>query len=135
MKLSRCLFSVVLLLGLAGTLWAQAAPAPAPTAMTKTVVIHAGHLLDVKTGKTLANQTILIQGDKIASVGSDAQVPAGAQVIDLPNATVLPGLIDAHTHLTMMYREDYARAMLDRLQKPIPEMALDASVNTRVTLM
>ena len=101
MKLSRCLFSVVLLLGLAGTLWAQAAPAPAPTAMTKTVVIHAGHLLDVKTGKTLANQTILIQGDKIASVGSDAQVPAGAQVIDLPNATVLPGLIDAHTHLTM----------------------------------
>jgi len=45
--------------------------------MTKTVVVHAGHLLDVKIGKTLANQTILIQGDKIASVGSDAQVPQG----------------------------------------------------------
>ena len=73
------------------------------------MVVHAGHLLDVKTGKTLTNQTIVIQGDKIASVGSDAQVPAGAQVIDLPNATVLPGLIDAHTHLTMTTNFGYSR--------------------------
>jgi len=129
MKLSRCLFSVVLLLGLAGTLRAQAAPAPAPTAMTKTVVVHAGHLLDVKIGKTLANQTILIQGDKIASVGSDAQVPAGAQVIDLPNATVLPGLIDAHTHLTMNPNFGYSMLGIS-----VPRQALIGAHNARVTL-
>jgi imidazolonepropionase-like amidohydrolase len=56
-------------------------------------------------------------------------------MIDLGDATLLPGFIDAHTHLTMMYSEDYARAALDGLRKPIPEMALDASLNARITLM
>jgi imidazolonepropionase-like amidohydrolase len=62
-------------------------------------------------------------------------VPSDAQLIDLGDATLLPGFIDAHTHLTMLYSEDYARAALDGLRKPIAEMALDASVNARVTLM
>src|SRR5579862_4547101 len=68
----------------------------------KRTVIHAGKLLDVKTGRLEINQAIVIQGDKIVSVGpaSAAQSSAGDTVIDLPNATVLPGLIDAHTHLT-----------------------------------
>src|SRR5690349_2126570 len=69
-----------------------------PAQATKTV-IHAGHLLDVKTGHVLDNVTVVIEGDKISSIGTGA-VPAGANVIDLPNATLLPGLIDAHTHLT-----------------------------------
>src|SRR5260370_39079748 len=93
MKLRRYLFALVLSLPPLGLSLAQV-PAPQPQ---KTVVIHAGRLLDVKTGKTLTNQTIVIQGDKIASVGTDTQVPAGAQVVDLSNAPVLPGLIDAHT--------------------------------------
>src|SRR5438876_6023655 len=71
-----------------------------PAAPAKTVVIHAGRLLDVKSGKTLSGQTIVIRGDKVTSVGTDSQVQAGATVIDLPNATILPGLIDAHTHIT-----------------------------------
>jgi imidazolonepropionase-like amidohydrolase len=78
---------------------------------------------------------VVVTDGKIVATGANAAIPAGAEVIDLGDATLLPGFIDAHTHLTMMYREDYARAMLDRLQKPIPEMALDASVNARVTLM
>ncbi len=57
MKLSRYLVTFILLPGLICTSWAQSAPAP------KTVVVHAGRLLDVKTGKTLSNQTIVIQGD------------------------------------------------------------------------
>ncbi len=66
------------------------------------VVVRAGHVLDVRTGKTEANQAILIEGEKITSVGPAVtyKLPAGSMVIDLPNATVLPGLIDAHTHLT-----------------------------------
>jgi imidazolonepropionase-like amidohydrolase len=95
----------------------------------KTVVIHAGHLLDVKTGKTLANQTIVIRGDKITNVGSDSQVPAGAQVVDLSNATVLPGLIDAHTHLTYMTNFGYSALGIS-----IPRQALYGAHSARVTL-
>jgi imidazolonepropionase-like amidohydrolase len=71
--------------------------APAP----KTVAIRAGRLFDSKSGQTLTNQVIVIQGDRIAEVGgaSSVKIPAGAEVIDLSRATVLPGLIDAHTHM------------------------------------
>src|SRR6266705_3313460 len=66
------------------------------------IVIHAAKLLEVKAGKTVADQAIVIEGDKIVSVGPMAQVQRSTsdRLIDLPNATVLPGLIDAHTHLT-----------------------------------
>ncbi len=100
-----------------------------PAAPAKTVVIHAGHLLDVRTGKTAANQTIVIQGDKIASIGTETQVPAGALVIDLPNATVLPGLIDAHTHITFNPKFDYSRLAIS-----VPREALIGARNARVTL-
>ena len=95
----------------------------------KTVVIKAGKLLDVKTGKTLTNQTIVIQGDKIASVNSNAQAPAGATVIDLPNATVLPGLIDAHTHITFNPSFGY-----QTLGISVPREALNGAKNAKVTL-
>ena len=96
MKLRRYVCGFVLALFCSGFSWAQTAPAA--VSVSKTVVIHAGHLLDVKTGKMLSNQTIVIQGDKIVSVGSDSQIPAsaqvgasvGVQVIDLSVATVLP---------------------------------------------
>src|SRR5437773_11903883 len=66
------------------------------------IIIHAAKLLEVKTGKTLADQAIVIEGDKIVSVGPMVQVQRSTsdRLIDLPNATVLPGLTDAHTHLT-----------------------------------
>src|SRR5258708_6869639 len=65
-------------------------------------VIHAGHMLDVKTGVMIDNATVVIQGDKILSIGpmTIRSLPAGTKEINLPNATLLPGLIDAHTHIT-----------------------------------
>jgi len=65
----------------------------------KHVIIKAGHLLDVRTGKLLSNQTLTIEGDKIVSITSASEVKASAAdvVVDLSRATVLPGLIDAHT--------------------------------------
>lgn len=64
------------------------------------IVLHAARLLDVKTGTTLSDQVIVIEGDKIAAVGPAKSVNATGSRIDLPNATLLPGLIDCHVHLT-----------------------------------
>jgi imidazolonepropionase-like amidohydrolase len=65
------------------------------------IAIKAGKLLDPETGKTAANQTILVQGKTIKEIGPSVAIPADAQVIDLSKSTVLPGLFDAHTHLCM----------------------------------
>ncbi len=73
----------------------QCPPAP------RTFAVRAGRLFDSKTGRTLTKQVVLISGDRITEVGAEGQVriPAGAQIIDLRGATVLPGLVDAHTHM------------------------------------
>jgi imidazolonepropionase-like amidohydrolase len=66
-----------------------------------TIIIRAGHLLDVKTGKMVADQAIVIENDKIVRVGGEFKAVApGDTLIDLSNATVVPGMIDAHTHIT-----------------------------------
>jgi imidazolonepropionase-like amidohydrolase len=68
----------------------------------KRTVIRAGHVLNVRTGELRANQAIVIEGDKIAQIAPSSEVAAapGDTAIDLPDATLLPGLIDMHTHLT-----------------------------------
>jgi imidazolonepropionase-like amidohydrolase len=63
------------------------------------IAVTAGTLIDPDTGIEKAKQTILIEGGKIAAVGSDLQIPSGVERIDLSQETILPGLIDAHTHL------------------------------------
>ena len=63
------------------------------------IVVRAGTLIDVESGVARSNQLILIEGEKIKAIGATLAIPAGAKVIDLSRATVLPGLIDAHTHL------------------------------------
>jgi imidazolonepropionase-like amidohydrolase len=75
------------------------------------MAIRAGRLFDSKTGQMLTNQIVLLQGERITEVGPAARVtiPAGAQVIDLGQATVLPGLIDAHTHMFNTPRPDMTR--------------------------
>jgi imidazolonepropionase-like amidohydrolase len=102
---------------------------------TKTYVLKAARMFDGKSNTIAKPGIVIVSNGKIVAVGENAVIPAGAEVIDLGDATLLPGFIDAHTHLTMQYREDYNKALLDELQKPIPEMAIDATVNARVTLM
>ena len=102
---------------------------------SKTIVLKAARLFDGKSNALVRPGIVVVTDGKIVAAGTSATVPAGAEVIDLGDATLLPGFIDAHTHLTGMYSEDYKQNALDGLQKPIAEQALDASVNARVTLM
>jgi imidazolonepropionase-like amidohydrolase len=124
-RASRFLPAVMLM-----TCWAFGQSAN--TAASRRVVVRAGHILDVKTGNMLSGQAIVIEGDKIVSIGpvADAKLSPATQTIDLPNATILPGLIDAHTHLTF----DPANLGYEGLGISYPREALIGARNARVTL-
>ncbi|HWN99511.1 MAG TPA: amidohydrolase family protein [Blastocatellia bacterium] len=97
------------------------------------VLIKAGKLVDVRSGRVLTDQAILIEGDRIKEVGAAAAVASHAQtarVIDLSSATVLPGLIDCHTHLT----SDPSHNGYSALGISTPREALYGAKNARVTL-
>jgi imidazolonepropionase-like amidohydrolase len=124
LKQISCL--VLLLLFAAANSLAQQAPAPA-----QTTVIRAGKLVDVDAGGVLTNQMILVRGGKIEAIGENLAVPSGATVIDFSKMTVLPGLIDCHTHLADILDGD----PLNVLQKSAAEIAYETIPNARVTLL
>ena len=101
----------------------------------RTYVLKAARLFDGKSNALVTPGLVVIADGKIVAVGASANIPAGAEVIDSGDATLLPGFIDAHTHLTMPFSDDFRQAELNRLEKTVAEQALDASVNARVTLM
>jgi imidazolonepropionase-like amidohydrolase len=96
------------------------------------VLLHAGRLLDVRSGKIRTDQAVVIEGNKIVSVGEMAQAnrASGDRLIDLPNATVLPGLTDAHTHLT----GDPKDVGYQALGISVPRATLTGARNARLTL-
>jgi imidazolonepropionase-like amidohydrolase len=110
---------------------ALAQPLPAASAVASVTAIRAGRLVDVEAGRILSNQIILVSGGKIQAVGAGLEIPAAAKVIDLSAMTVLPGLIDCHTHLA-----DLADAEpLAVVQRSAVETAYAAIPNARVTLL
>jgi imidazolonepropionase-like amidohydrolase len=126
---------VVALLGSAAAVLAtSAAPAAAAdqAASPETIVLKAAHLFD-STGSTLKDGgTIVVRGDRIVSVAGTA--PAGARVIDLGDATLLPGFIDAHTHVTMEFEKDYYRFVYNRIMRFPAEQALYGAQYARRTV-
>ena len=98
----------------------------------ETLLIKAGKLIDVRAGRVLTDQAILIEGDRIKQVGAygSVQAPSGARMIDLSNATVLPGMIDCHTHLT----SDPGHTGYESLGISVPREALYGAKNARLTL-
>jgi len=116
---------MAMLAAVGGTTRAQS---PAP----KRTVLHPGRVLDVRTGQLRTNQAIVIEGERIAQVvpASDVQGAAGDTVMELPDATVLPGLIDAHTHLTFELSSlGYAGLGVSTARE-----ALHGARNARITL-
>lgn len=92
--------------------------------------VKAARMLDVRSGTMIASAVILIDGERITAAGSELAIPAGAQVIDLGNKTVLPGLIDMHTHLT----GDPQDAGYAVVAKSVPRMTMTGAKNARLTL-
>ena len=124
--MNRRLALVLLLLASASAALAQTAP--------RRVAIRAGRLIDGKGGAPITNALILVEGDKITSVTPGGTPPAGAEVIDLSGSTVLPGLIDTHTHILL--QGDITAADYDEqlLKQSIPYRAVLAARNARLAL-
>jgi len=106
--------------------------APAQTgAAPSTMVLHAARLLDVETGRIVTPGEVRVMGERIAEVGSAITHPAGVQIIDLGDTTLMPGLIDAHVHLFLHPgAED-----LQTVQESVPQRTIMATLAARADLM
>ena len=132
--LKRLALALVLAsLSLAVSMPARAAEAAADTA-PQGIVLKAARLFDGTADKLVTPGIVVISGGKITAVGSDASAPAGARVVDLGDATLLPGLIDAHVHLTQEMSDNWYHDFADNLLQLAPEKALLATQYAKRTL-
>jgi imidazolonepropionase-like amidohydrolase len=107
----------------------------AAAAPSRAVAVKAERLFDGKSDQIVSPGVVLVRDGKIVAAGASVQIPADAEVIELGNATLLPGLIDAHTHLVHERSADWKKDELDYLKKPIPEIAIIATAYARRSLL
>lgn len=122
---------LILVLAIAVSVYcAQAQQSAPPEAVT---AIKAGKMIDVENGKILEKQIILLRGNKIEAIGSEIKIPVGAKVLDFSTKTVLPGLIDCHSHLVDGDQKQNADPF-NQLRRSASEIVLESVPNARVTL-
>src|SRR5580658_3356415 len=111
--------------------FAQFAIGQTPSAPSHPIVLRAARLLDVKNGRVIKPGEVLVEGERIVEVGTSVKHPAGAEVIDLGDRTLLPGLIDAHVHLFLHPgAED-----LQTVEESVPQRTIAATLAARDDLM
>jgi len=128
MKLSTRLVQLALTLAAAATALVAAQP---PASLT---AIRAARLFDGRSDTSVTDGVVLVQGGRITAAGSRIAIPAGAQVVDLGDSTILPGFIDAHTHITDESSDDWNSDLVAGLRRTIPEGTLRAAEFARRTL-
>ena len=112
-------------------LFSQSVAQSRPSVPRRVVVLHAARLLDIGNGKIITPGEVLVEGERIAEAGSAVKRPAGAEVIEIGDRTLLPGLIDAHVHLFLHPgAED-----LQTIQESVPERTITATLAARDDLM
>jgi imidazolonepropionase-like amidohydrolase len=126
MKKLLCLFSAVLAL--------SAVTAFAADPAGNVIALKAARLFDGKSKALVTNGVVIVQGDKIMDAGSNLPIPQGAQVIDLGDATLSPGFMDAHTHLTFDFTGNFNERLLKMLQTNVSELAFLTIPNARATV-
>jgi imidazolonepropionase-like amidohydrolase len=98
------------------------------------IVLKAARLFDGKSNALVQNAVVIVQGDKIVDAGNNLPIPSGAQVIDLGDATLCPGFMDAHTHLTADFSGNYNEHRLQELDLNVSEHAIRATAFARATV-
>src|SRR6201997_5493461 len=98
------------------------------------IALKAARIFDGKSNALVQNGVVIVKGDKIVDAGSDLPIPSSARVIDLGDATLCPGFIDAHTHLTADFSGDYNEHRLKEVDLNVSEQAILATTHARVTV-
>src|SRR5436309_4004367 len=103
-------------------------------AADQSVVLKAARMFDGKSNALVQNAVVIIEGDKIVDAGSNLPIPQGAQIIDLGDATLSPGFMDAHTHLTADFSGNYNQRRLQEVDLNVSEQAIIATTHARATI-
>nr|MDQ2868157.1 amidohydrolase family protein [Verrucomicrobiota bacterium] len=98
------------------------------------IALKAARMFDGKAKALVSNAVVLVQSGKILDAGSNLAIPSDAQIIDLGDATLSPGFIDAHTHLTTDFSGDYTKRRIDELSLNVAEQTIRATVYARNTI-
>jgi len=120
------------MLFLASALGAGLAMAQAPA--EPVTVLKAAHLFDGASGRLSEPGVVVVRGQRIIAVGTGAAIPADSTIIDLGDATLMPGIIDAHTHITYDHVDDWAQGFYEGMLRFPVEQSLHAARNAKVTL-
>jgi imidazolonepropionase-like amidohydrolase len=123
-----CLYAGLGLLA-AHTAWSAEPSVPSPP-----IVLRAAHLFDAVSGKLIDHGIVVVSGTQIQAVGSDAKIPEGARIVDLGDATLMPGFIDAHVHLSQESSANWYHDWYDGIMRFPAEQALYGAHYAKVTL-
>ncbi|MEP6547146.1 MAG: amidohydrolase family protein [Gammaproteobacteria bacterium] len=132
LKMSSWILGVVA--SIAVQCWAQSALAEPAAEASRPIALKAAHLFDSVSGKMLEHGVVVVSGSKILAVGSDVKIPDDARVIDLGDATLLPGFIDAHVHLSQQGSSNWYHDWFDGVMRFPAEQALYGAHYAKATL-